>query len=163
MKNSALLITILLFVFSKICWGDGNSQANDFSEYINAPGNAGDNSDNNMPFPPMTGAKIRRDSERSDSGDSGAKSLLQGIPPKWKACLIDSDCTAAVADCASWDALNKKYLNRLSKNLKSCSESIDPGFQPVTVCVQKFCQATDKTTLVSWDEWLERKNESQAP
>jgi len=88
-------------------------------------------------------------SKRADQGH-----LLQGIPSQWKACASDGDCAAGSVDCTSWDALNKKYLRKLSANLAACSSSIDPGFKPVTACVNKMCQATDKSTDISWEEWL---------
>jgi hypothetical protein len=86
--------------------------------------------------------------------------MLPGIPAKWKTCALDSECTAVVADCVSWDVLNKKYLNKIYRNLNSCSESVDPGFKPEVVCVDRRCKTTQKTTDVSWEEWLNemRKN-----
>jgi len=155
MKNTPLLITIVLLMLTQICWADGNSQVNNFSDYINSPENSADNSaKKNMNLPPMISPKTGEASDKTNSSNSDSKSITRGIPIKWKACTIDSDCTAVVADCVSWDALNKKYLNKLARNLKSCSESIDPGFQPLTTCVNQMCKTTDQTTLVSWDEWL---------
>ena len=159
MKNSVLLMVTLSLIFSKTCWGEGNSQINGFHDYINSPeGPAESIVNKEIPPIPATNDKIEGNSIKSDS-----QPLLQGIPAKWQACAINSDCTAAVADCVSWEALNKKYLKKLSKNLNSCSATIDPGFQPETVCVKKACKTTDKTTLVSWQEWLSAMRKNREP
>ncbi len=88
----------------------------------------------------------------SDNADS--RSDWQGIPAGWRVCAVDSDCTAGVENCLYWKAINKKYAKDLSKTLDDCLASIDPGFQPVTVCVNKVCQTTGRTTNVSWEDWL---------
>jgi hypothetical protein len=92
----------------------------------------------------------------SQSAFAGKDSDWQGIPPKWRVCSIDSDCEAGVESCLYWEPINKEYIKALSKSLDGCTASIDPGFQPVTVCVNKTCQATDKTTDVSWEDWLDK-------
>jgi len=147
MKNSALLFVVLFLVFSKTCWGQGNSQINNFNAYINSSGGSVESLVNKDIAPMPVDDKTKENLVK-------AEPLLPGIPAQWQVCSIDSDCTAVVADCVSWEPLNKKYLTKLSKNLNFCSTSIDPGFQPKTVCVKKACKATDKTTLVSWQEWL---------
>ena len=67
---------------------------------------------------------------------------------------MDSDCTAVAADCVTWEAINKRYLGKIIKDLNSCTTAVDPGFQPESICAQKTCQTTEKTTNVSWEEWL---------
>jgi hypothetical protein len=89
----------------------------------------------------------------ADTSDQKDAAVVEGIPMDWQTCGADSDCTAAVVDCLTWDPVNKKYLSKLS-NWDSCSESIDPGFQPQAVCSHNRCRTTDNTTSVSWPEWL---------
>ena len=141
---------MMFFLISpKACWADVNSQAKNYRDYINSPVNAADGSEStNINPPAMTSPSPKKDADSSDT-----KSPLPGIPDQWKTCAMDSDCTAAVADCVSWDALNRKYLNNLSQNLRSCTKSIDPGFQPEALCIKKACQTTDINTFVSWEEW----------
>jgi hypothetical protein len=152
MKNSALLMIILLLIFSNESFGDDNSQINDFSDYINSSqGPLKSTVDNSTKPVPAMNHDLKKESNKE-----GPAPVLKAIPYKWKTCTIDSDCTAVVADCVSWDSLNKKYLKKVSKDLNACSGSIDPGFQPVTVCVDKECKTTEKTTDVSWEEWLSK-------
>ena len=81
-----------------------------------------------------------------------------GVNEEWRICSADSDCTAALRGCWVWEPINKKYIKKFMKrNIAACSKSFDPGFQPVTACIDKVCQATDKTTNVLMTEWL-RKN-----
>jgi hypothetical protein len=144
------LFIILFLVFTKVCFGDDTSHADNFNNYVNSPGGSFDslvNKDTNQIN--AINNKVEGKSDKTDS-----KPVLQKISAKWRICAIDNDCTSAAADCVSWESLNKKYLNKISKNLNSCSESIDPGFQPESICVDKVCKTTEKTTNVSWEEWL---------
>jgi hypothetical protein len=120
-----------------------------FSDYVNLSGNSVESAVNKQVNPLPSSKDKPQEKEAQD-----APAVLQGILPKWKSCAANSDCTAVVADCVSWEPINKKYVHKISKNLYSCAPSIDPGFQPVAVCANKVCKATDKTTLVSWKEWL---------
>jgi len=159
MKHSPLLVAVLFLIFSQTCWGDGASQGGYFNEYVNSPEGPVVSLVNKEINPtPAAHDKFKEHSVKEDS-----QAVLQGISAKWQACSVSSDCTAVVADCALWEPLNKKYLNRIAENLNSCSASIDPGFQPETVCVHKACQLTEKTTHVSWEEWLSqmRKKKEQ--
>jgi len=104
---------------------------------------------------------IKDNSVKADLVEQDSQPALQGVPAQWQACSLTSDCTAVVVDCASWEPLNKKFLHRIAKNLNSCSASIDPGFQPETVCVHKACQTTQKTTRVSWEEWLSQMRKTR--
>ena len=53
---------------------------------------------------------------------------------------------------------HKKYIKEfVARNPQACLQSVDPGLQPVTVCIDKICKSTNKTTNVKWYEWL-RKN-----
>lgn len=145
---------ILLFlVFSKISFADGNSYINNFNEYVNLSDKSSDNSTDKIIYPstPMS-PEVGKNPEGADS-----KPALRGIPAKWQGCATDSDCTAGVADCVSWEALNKEYLPDLFKDLSSCSASIDPGFQPEAVCAHKQCEITEKNTNVSYEEWLSKR------
>lgn len=150
MKTSAWLIVVLLLIFSQTCFGDGSSKGSYFNEYVNSPEGSVESSVNKTINP----IHERKDKTDKNSVKEDSQPVLQGIPSKWEVCAKDSDCTAVVVDCMTWDPLNKKYLKELAKNLNSCSGSIDPGFQPETVCVNKTCKTTEKTTNVSWEEWL---------
>lgn len=152
MKTSTLLIIILLLISSNKSFGDDNSQINNFSDYINSSESPSKSPADNSPNPMPVVKKEHKEDHDNEDPHTG----LKAIPYKWKMCAEDSDCTAAVVDCVTWDSLNKKYLKKLSKELNSCSESIDPGFQPVTVCIDKACKTTEKTTDVSWEEWLSK-------
>ncbi|MBF0504612.1 MAG: hypothetical protein HQL14_05865 [Candidatus Omnitrophica bacterium] len=88
------------------------------------------------------------------STPTDSQPVSQGVPARWQACAKDNDCTAVVVDCVSWEPLNKKYLPKFFKDLNSCLASIDPGFQPQVLCVDRACKTTGKTTHVSWEEWL---------
>lgn len=154
MKNRALLIVTFFLIFCRTSLGDESSNESYFSNYVNS-------SPKDQAVSPIvdknvkpTHAKNDEHGKNSDEKDTGP--VLQGIPAKWRACTMDSDCTAGVLDCVSWDALNKKHLKELSKNLRSCSASIDPGFQPEAACVHKACQITGKITDVSWEEWYNK-------
>ena len=155
MKTRFLFCMVLLLVLTKLSWSEGNAQINDFSHYVNYSEGPQVNSVDNsvMPIEASSIESKEREDKESDK-DEGSRVILQGISSKWNVCHIDSDCTAVVADCVSWDSINKKYLRKIIKNLNSCSDVIDPGFQPETICAHKACKMTDKTTLVSWEEWL---------
>jgi hypothetical protein len=145
-----LLFVPVFLIFPGASFGDESSHMGSFNDYINSPeSSSGSSVDKNTGSDHKTHDETGKKSEDTDTGPA-----LQGIPAQWKACAMDSDCTAGVADCESWEPLNKKYLPKLSENLNSCSASIDPGFQPQTVCVDKACKITEKTTNVSWEEWL---------
>ncbi len=90
------------------------------------------------------------------SGDvASVNNKPYGVEEEWKACLVDSDCMAALRGCWVWEPINKKYIKDFMKrNPPACRRSSDPGLQPVTACIDKVCKATDKTTNVKWDEWL---------
>jgi hypothetical protein len=79
-----------------------------------------------------------------------------GIKEEWRMCSADSDCIAAVRGCWVWEPINKKYIKDFLRrgDFEPCLSSIDPGLQPVTVCMDKVCKATDKTTNVKFYEWL---------
>lgn len=94
---------------------------------------------------------------QENADKTGIKKSLQGIPVKDQACVKDSDCTAGVVDCDSWEPYNKMFSNELFKNTGSCPASIDPGFQPAVLCVAKACKTSEKTTRVSWDDWLSER------
>lgn len=150
MAYKASLFAVLFLIFYGTGFGDEGNSAGSFNDYINSPeGASGSPVDKNIDLSHAAHHEDRKNQEKTDT-----KQPLQGIPAKWQACAKDSDCTAAVADCVSWEPLNKKYLHKLSKNLNSCSASIDPGFQPESICVGQACQTTEKTTNVSWEEWL---------
>jgi hypothetical protein len=132
-----------------------NSQLGGFNEYVNSPEGAwGLPVAKKIIKAPADQDQTKEHVVGPDSVNADSPPVLQGISAKWQVCTTDSDCTATVADCATWEALNKKYLSKIAKNLKLCSVSIDPGFQPETVCVAKACKTTDKNTQVSWEEWL---------
>ena len=158
MIKGILLIFLLLLIFSKWCLSDDNPPVKNFNDYINNSAESSMNKNMN----PMLAAKpeVNNNSDQADT-----QPQAQGISDQWKTCLTDSDCTAVVADCVSWDVLNKKYLNRFARNLRSCSDAIDPGFQLATACVHKMCQTIDKVTDVSFDEWLSdmHKRKEQSP
>ena len=158
LKNCLLAVVVLFLIFSKLCWGDGSSQTGNFSQYVNSPEGSvwGPVNKNINPI-----YVIKENSVKADSVQEDSQPGWQGISTHWQACSITSDCTAVVVDCASWEALNKKYLNRIAKSMNSCSASIDPGFQPETVCVNKACKITDKTTHVSWQEWLSQMRKTR--
>ena len=150
MKNSALLMWMLLLLFPTVSFGASSPHVDKFSNYINSPeGTSESPIDKKINLSHATNDETGQNSE-----ETNIKPVLQGIPAQWQACAVDSDCTAGVVDCVSWEAINKKYLKKLSENLRSCSASIDPGFQPEAVCVKKFCESTKKITHVSWAEWL---------
>ena len=87
-----------------------------------------------------------------------AAPMPYGVEEKWRTCLVDSDCMAAVRGCWVWEPINKNYIKEfMERNPPACLKSNDPGLQPVTACIDNKCQRTDKTTNVQWDEWL-RKN-----
>ncbi len=144
------LFFILFLIFSRAGLGADSSHVNYFSDYINSPKapvvNAADNS--------VSPNNATNNEVSKNSDETGPTAALQGIPAQWKACTIDSDCTAGVVDCMSWQPLNKKYLHKLVKDLDPCLSSVDPGFQPQAVCINKACQTTDKSTDVTWEEWL---------
>lgn len=155
MQNSALLFVVLFLIFSKTCFGDASSQAGSFNEYVNSPEGAWGSPVAKKIIPASAVQDKTKDNPvKPDSVKADSPPVLQGISTKWQVCATDSDCTAVVADCASWEALNKEYFNKIAKNLNFCSASIDPGFQPVTRCVLKVCKTTEKNTNVSWEEWL---------
>ena len=156
MKNRALLIGVLFLIFPKVGWGDEGSSANNFSNYVNSPESPSDTPSDTPVDKNINPGPATNDEHGKKPDETDAKPVLSGIPFKWKACAVDSDCTAGVVDCVSWVPLNKKYLHKLSKNLRSCSASVDPGFQPEAVCVAKVCQTTEKSTNVSWEEWLSK-------
>ena len=145
-----ILFVILFLIFPGTSFGDENSRVKNFNEYVNSPeGNSEASVDKNASPMQVTNKEVPEESDKSDS-----KRSLQGIPAKDQTCATDSDCTAGVVDCVSWEPYNKKYLHELFKGSNPCPSSIDPGFQPVTVCVAKICKATEKTSDVSWDDWL---------
>jgi hypothetical protein len=145
-----VLFVILFLISSATSFGDESPHVNIFNEYINSPdSNAEAPIDKNAVPKEMTNSEVQKNSDKADT-----KRSLQGIPAKDQTCATDSDCTAGVVDCVSWEPFNKKYSRELLKESTSCPESIDPGFQPVTVCAAKVCKATDKTTDTSWDDWL---------
>jgi hypothetical protein len=149
---SALFVIVLL-IFTVTSYGDESPHNNIFNEYINSPeGNAEYSVDKNASPMPLTKKEDHKKSDKSDT-----KKSLQGIPRKDQVCTKDSDCTSGVVECVSWEPLNKKYLKELFKHLTSCPASIDPGFQPATVCAAKVCETTDKFTDSSWDDWLNKR------
>ncbi len=129
-----------------------------FSDYINSSQASSKNSVNKaLDITAAPNDVVEKRADKQDTKPSG----LQSIPGRWKACDADSECTAGVVDCVSWEALNKKYLHKLGKDLNACVASIDPGFQPQTACVAKTCQTTNKSTNVSWEEWLNDMQEKK--
>jgi hypothetical protein len=152
-KHLPALFVIVFLILTGISYGDETPHNDIFNEYINSPeGNAGTSVDKNASPTPL---KKKEDHKKSEKPDT--KKSLQEIPSKDRTCAKDSDCTAGVADCVSWEPLNKKYVPELLKHSTSCSASIDPGFQPVTVCADKVCRTTDKFTDSSWDDWLNER------
>jgi hypothetical protein len=149
------LFFILFLISSTTGFGAEISNVNIFNEYINSPdSNAEAPIDKNAVPKEVTNKEVTNSEVRKSPDKADTKRSLQGIPAKDQTCAIDSDCTAGVVDCVSWEPFNKKYLHELFKKSTSCPASIDPGFQPVTVCVAKVCKATEKTTDASWDDWL---------
>jgi hypothetical protein len=149
----SVLFIIFFFVFSATSFGDESPHLNIFNEYINSPtSNSEAAIDTNSSPKEVTNSEVQQTADKADT-----KRSLQGIPAKDQTCATDSDCTAGVVDCVSWEPFNKKYSHELFKKSNPCPDSIDPGFQPVTVCAAKVCKATDKTTDVSWDDWLRDK------
>ena len=151
MNSCLFLLMILIFSFSLACFGQGGAAVNNFRDYVNKSTHDADNSLNEDMdwYRPTPKDSTAGQKERTDN-----RGMLRGIPSKWQGCRKDSECTAAVADCVSWEGINKDYLSRLFGKLGGCSASIDPGFQPQAACVAGSCQITTKTTDVSWDEWL---------
>jgi hypothetical protein len=89
--------------------------------------------------------------------NSSQASMPYGVEEEWRACLTDSDCMAALRGCWVWEPINRKYIKEfMERNPPACLKSSDPGLQPVTACIDKVCKATDKTTNVKWDEWLQK-------
>jgi len=153
MKKSILLIVTFLLIFSKLGFGQENSQVSNFNDYVNSSKVSLQNPvDKNVSqyYAAKHKNSYKESLNRKDSNEG-----LQGVPRQWKACALNSECTAVAADCLIWEPLNKKYLKRIIGNLDSCSKSVDPGFQPETVCVEKECRMTKKSTNVSWEEWLD--------
>ena len=63
------------------------------------------------------------------------------VKEEWKSCEVDDDCTAGVLGCYYWQPVNKKYVKDLIKTyFTGCLQSINPGMQPVTACVEKKCR-----------------------
>lgn len=80
-----------------------------------------------------------------------------GVKEEWRTCSVNEDCMAALRGCWVWEPINSNNLKAfIARNPPACLGSIDPGLQPVTVCVNKVCQATDQTTHIKWDEWLRK-------
>lgn len=151
MKTVLLLIAVLALILATPLFGFEKPNAKPFNDYINgSPSNAQIAADKN------TGPAATPGDQPKDNSDQDAGPGLPAVPRAWKTCSADSDCTAAVADCVSWEPLNKKYLDKISENLKSCTPSVDPGFQPKTVCVHRVCKTTQEITGVSWAEWLSK-------
>lgn len=153
------VIVILFLIFSGPSFGDEEAHNNIFNEFINSPEDNSENStDKNIDSNQVMNAEVPEKSKKGDKKEKAdktdSKRSLQRVPAKDKTCAKDSDCTAGVADCVSWEAYNKKYSKELLKNPSYCSDSIDPGFKPVTVCVAKVCETTEKYTDDSWDDWL---------
>jgi hypothetical protein len=152
-KHLSVIFFILFLTIAGTSYGDESPHNSFFNEYINSPeGNAQVSADKNAAPKPSVKKEDQKKSDRSDSRKS-----LQQIPAKDRSCTVDSDCTAGVVDCVSWGPLNKKYLKELFKHSTACPDSIDPGFQPVTVCAAKVCRTTDKYTDASWDDWLNER------
>lgn len=160
MKSRALLIVSLFLIFSGVGFGDESFPVGNFNEYVNSPEGSSESSSGSSVDKNVNSTSAVKNEARKNPDETDTKQVLQGIPSKWQACTMDSDCTAAVADCVSWEPLNKKYLDKISKNLHSCSASIDPGFQPETLCVAKMCKTTEKTTDVSWEDWLRERRKN---
>jgi hypothetical protein len=152
-KRLSVLFVIVFLIFSGTGYGDEAPKSSFFNEYINSPeGNAETSIDKNASPNTLTKKEDHKKSEKPDT-----KKSLQSIPFKDQICTKDSDCSAGVVDCVSWEPLNKKFLDELFKHSTSCPDSIDPGFQPVTVCAAKECKTTDKFTDHSWDDWLQER------
>ncbi len=140
-------------VFASTGFGGVNSRDKIFNEYINTSV-----ADPGSPVNAQLSPKQETNNEVQETPDqTDIKKSLQGIPFKDQACVKDSDCTAGVVDCDSWEPYNKMFSKELFKNTGSCPASIDPGFQPVARCVAKACKTTEKTTAVSWDDWLNER------
>jgi len=150
MKRNILFLFAGIIIIPNLCLGNEGFGLKGFNDYVNSS-TAPDVSTKNKLVDPSHALK---DKPKENALGEDVPWVLQGILPKWKVCAADSDCTAVVADCVLWEPINKKYTHKILRNLNSCSASIDPGFQPVTVCVDRVCQATAKSTLVSWQEWL---------
>jgi len=156
------VLPVISFVLCLIFSGTGftdDSNKDFFNEFINSPENDSEDTTNKDISPnEVMNAEAPEKSHHEDRAEESEKTdtmrSLQMIPAEDKTCVKDIDCTAGVIDCVSWAAYNKNYTKRLLKGSASCPDSIDPGFQPATVCVAKRCQTTDKTTEASWDDWL---------
>jgi hypothetical protein len=144
MKVGILFVALVLFPLK----GFGS---NGFSEYVNSPEKPSDAPVNKVIAPEAK----PQETSHNDTAKTDVRPL-SGVLAKWQVCSVDSDCAAVVADCMSWDAVNKKYLKLLAGNLKSCTDAIDPGFEPEAVCSAQKCRTTDKITHVSWEDWLDQ-------
>jgi hypothetical protein len=144
-KWGELLFISLILIVSTTSFGGPSPQAGQFSDYINS---------NEISNTSIINVIIHHETPESPGNADAGPEWQGGIPAAWRACQADRDCTAVAADCATWEPVNKKYLSKFTKYLNSCTSSIDPGFQPQAVCNAKACQTTDKTTGVSWKEWI---------
>ena len=160
MKINVFLM-VFAVLFSQAAWGDGNAETSNFSTYANAP------IDNSSSPAKDDAEQMKAETIEAMKASGPAPALpavsqdenpsMRAIPLKWQGCAIDSDCTAAVVDCVSWEPVNKSYLDKIPRDSKICSQSIDPGFQPQAVCLAKHCVTTEQTTTVSWQEWLNER------
>jgi hypothetical protein len=149
-KSLAVLFIISLIIFSQTSYADESPRNNIFNEYINSP-------EGNSDYTVDKNAGPKSITKKDDHKKSDTKKSLQEIPFKDQFCVKDSDCTAGVVNCVSWEPLNKKFLKELFKHSTPCPDSIDPGFQPVTVCAKSMCKTTERSTEASWDDWLNER------
>ncbi|MBI5025037.1 MAG: hypothetical protein HZC18_08605 [Candidatus Omnitrophica bacterium] len=115
---------------------------------------------------PSFGADVSHNSTSIKTSDKADyRPDFQKIPTEWRSCSTDSDCIAGLVGCWYWEPVNKKYIEEFynKKTLASvCRRSIDPGFQPVTACIEKECKLTDKSTQITMDDWRGAMQKSNA-